>query len=158
MPDIYSIFTLICRTRITPPSPFKKGEAVSALSCSRNYDLFSIAMRVFRVRATRRSGTAELKRPTPLSVELTSTGFGERLIFLPFQKPLHLMPCRLRRPALAHCTRKRWVRFYPNPARPRSGPYDIFGHPSWPKEASLWGERVLSEAKGRVYAGERTWP
>ena len=27
-------------------------------------------------------------------------------------------------------------KIYPNPARPRSVPYDIFGHPSWPKEAS----------------------
>jgi len=26
--------------------------------------------------------------------------------------------------------------FTPNTALPRSGPYDIFGHPSWPKEAS----------------------
>ena len=35
-------------------------------------------------------------------------------------------------------------------------PYEIFGYPSWPKAASLWGERALSEAVGRVYAGERT--
>ena len=57
---MYSTSTLICRTRITPPSPFKKVSAVSALSCSCNYDLCSIAMRVSRVRATRRRGTAEL--------------------------------------------------------------------------------------------------
>ena len=66
---------------------------------------------------------------------------------------------------------KTWL--YPKPARPRSGPYDIFGHPSWPKEASRKGERVAlpapsvyewnrecraSEAAGRVCAGKRTWP
>jgi len=85
---VFSISILICRTRITPPSPFKKGSAVSALSCSGNYDPCSIAVRVFRVRAARCRGKAE-----------------------------------------SNC-------FTPNPARPRSGPYDIFGHPFWPKEAS----------------------
>ena len=60
MPGRCTVSPPYCRTRITPPSPFKKGSAVSALSCSRNYDLCSIAMRVFRVRATRRRGTAEL--------------------------------------------------------------------------------------------------
>ena len=64
---------------------------MSALSCSCNYDLCSIVMRVSRVRATRRRGKAELKRPTPLSGELTSMGFGKRLISLLFQKPLHPM-------------------------------------------------------------------
>ena len=37
-------------------------------------------------------------------------------------------------------------------------PYEIFGHPSWPKEASRKGERALSEAEGRVCAIERMWP
>jgi hypothetical protein len=84
---MYSTSTLICRSRSTPPSPFKKGSAVSALSCSRNYDLRSIATRVFRS-------------------ELPGAWASQN------------------------------QKLYPNPARPRSVPYDICGHPSWPKEAS----------------------
>ena len=65
---MYSTSTLICRTRITPPSPFKKGAAVSALSCSRNYDLCSIAMRVFRSELPGAGERQNLKR-LPHSVE-----------------------------------------------------------------------------------------
>ena len=42
-----------------------KGEAVSALSYTGNYDLCSIAMRVFRVRATRRTRKADSNSFTP---------------------------------------------------------------------------------------------
>jgi hypothetical protein len=41
------------------PHPLRKGKAASALSFRRHFDLCSIAMRVFRVRATRRRGKAE---------------------------------------------------------------------------------------------------
>ena len=36
--------------------------------------------------------------------------------------------------------------FTPNPARLRSGPYEIFGHPSWPKVAS---QRANAHVRGR---------
>jgi hypothetical protein len=91
MPDIHSISALICRTRSTPPSPFKKGSAVSALSCSRNYDLCSIAMRVFRSELPGAGERQNLKSLPRQVAKLTSTRFWERLISLPFQMPLHPM-------------------------------------------------------------------
>ncbi len=82
---MYSISTLICRTRITPPSPFKKGSA----ACTQRLRVLRRECRAClpcRVLAT--TICAAL-----LCVSLTSElpGAGERQNSLPFQNPLHPM-------------------------------------------------------------------
>ena len=88
---MYSTSTLICRTRITPPSPFKKGLGRVCHVLFSQLRSVQHCYACLSLRATRRRGKSKLKRPTPLSGELTSMEFDERPISLPFQRPLHPM-------------------------------------------------------------------
>jgi hypothetical protein len=71
----YNTVTLIGKSGSTPPSPFKKGSAMSALSCARTYDLSSIAVRRFRVRAARRSGGKAKPKNLPQTPHVSRAAF-----------------------------------------------------------------------------------
>ena len=66
MPDIYSNSALVCRSRITPPSPFKKGLGRVCLVLFSQLRSVQHCYARLSLRATRRRGKAESSfTPTP---------------------------------------------------------------------------------------------
>ena len=73
------------------------------------------------------------------------------------REPVHGMQGLLERQRFLQflCAGNGRIKIYPNPARPRSGSYDILGHPSWPKEASPKGRMRCITACTRVIVRAR---
>ena len=113
MPGKYSLSALICRSRSTSPLLL----TVTFLACPRKVSKEGHPTKILHGVLSRPQYISETRPAGSDSPKCLTLGLG-------------------RTPKFSNGSKATKLWLYPDPARSRSGPYDIFGHPSWPKEAS----------------------